>query len=321
MVFNSTGMETAHVPVLLAESVAALNCRAGGVYVDATVGSGGHAFKILDDFPHIKALIAIDWDAHAIQKARRRLERFSDKLHIIKNNFTALRSILLAERIEKVDGILIDLGVSSLQLEDPARGFSFKLEGPLDMRMDTTLPTTAFDLVNTSTVEELRHMFHTYGEERFASRIARTIIARRTQEPIADTVTLSNMVTASIPPRYRSTTIHPATRTFQALRIAVNGELDNLTRVIGEGIDLLAAGGRICIISFHSLEDRVVKQEFKKRARGYGEETAAPHPHLTHPPTIKIITKKPITPQPDELQHNLRARSAKLRVAEKIEPC
>ena len=311
-------METVHVPVLLAEAVASLNCQAHGIYVDATVGSGGHAFKILDDNPDIKTLIALDWDSNAIQQARRRLERFSEKLCIIQDNFISLRSILLRLSIHKVNGILIDLGVSSQQLEDPERGFSFKLKGPLDMRMDTTLPTTAFDVVNNCTVDELHYILHTYGEERWASRIARTIIARRTKEPIADTIALSTLVTSSIPPRYRSRTIHPATRTFQALRIAVNHELDNLKLMIGEGIDLLAAGGRISIIAFHSLEDRVVKQEFKRRASGYEQGAVFSPLHLMRPPTIKIITKKPITPQPEEIRHNLRARSAKLRVAEKI---
>lgn len=313
-------METVHVPVLLAESVSSLNCRARGIYVDATVGGGGHAFKILNDNPAIKALIAIDWDGNAIQLARRRLERFSGKLHIIQNNFVALRSILHSLNIPKVNGILMDLGVSSQQLEDPQRGFSFKLKGPLDMRMDTTTPATAYDVVNRCTADELQSILHTYGEERFASRIARTIIARRAKNPIADTLTLSTLVTSSIPPRCRSKAIHPATKTFQALRIAVNHELDNLRFMIGEAIDLLAPGGRICIISFHSLEDRVVKEEFKKRARGSGQG-AASSLHALQAPTIKIITAKPITPQQEEIRHNLRARSAKLRVAEKMEPC
>jgi 16S rRNA (cytosine1402-N4)-methyltransferase len=311
-------METIHVPVLLAEAVAYLNCRTDGIYVDATAGSGGHAFKILNDYPAIKKLIAIDWDSDAINRVRSRLEQFSEKVFIVQDNFAALRSIAGKLNIEKVNGILLDLGVSSQQLENPERGFSFKHKGPLDMRMSTALSTTAYDIVNTSSAAELKDIFHTYGEERWASRIARTIIARRKQEPVADTIALSNLVTSSIPPRFRSRTIHPATRTFQALRIAVNHELDSLRQGIADGIDLLAAGGRICIISFHSLEDRIVKQEFNKRARGHRHDDEVRSGTTSEMPAIRIITRKPVIAQPEELQHNPRARSAKLRVAEKL---
>lgn len=311
-------METVHVPVLLAEVVSHLNCRSDGIYVDATVGSGGHAFKMLHDHPAVKKLIAIDWDGDALKRARNRLTHFSDKLFFVQDNFVSLRSILRELNVEKVDGILLDLGISSQQLEDPERGFSFKHKGPLDMRMCAALPITAYDVVNQSSEAELKHIFRTYGEERWASRIARTIIARRKKEPVTDTAALSNLVTLSIPPRHRSRSIHPATRTFQALRIAVNHELDNLRQVVADGIDLLAAGGRLCIISFHSLEDRIVKQEFIRLSRGHvhGANSASGTP--SEAPAIKIITKKPITPQPEELQHNPRARSAKLRVAEKL---
>jgi len=311
-------METIHVPVLLAEAVAYLNCRTDGIYVDATAGSGGHAFKILNDYPAIKKLIAIDWDSDAINRVRSRLEQFSEKVFIVQDTFASLRSIAGTLNIEKVNGILLDLGVSSQQLENPERGFSFKHKGPLDMRMSTALSTTAYDIVNTSSAAELKDIFHTYGEERWASRIARTIIARRKQEPVADTIALSNLVTSSIPPRFRSRTIHPATRTFQALRIAVNHELDSLRQGIADGIDLLAAGGRICIISFHSLEDRIVKQEFNKRARGHRHDDEVRSGITSEMPAIRIITRKPVIAQPEELHHNPRARSAKLRVAEKL---
>ena len=311
-------METAHVPVLLVEAVSYLNCRPDGIYVDATVGSGGHAFKILNDYPAVKLLIAIDWDTDALERARRRLTHFSEKLFLVQDNFVSLRSIAGKLNIEKVDGILLDLGVSSQQLEDPGRGFSFKHQGPLDMRMSNALPITAYDLVNKSREADLKHIFHTYGEERWASRIARTIIARRKKAPVADTLTLSNLVTASIPPRYRSKTIHPATRTFQALRIAVNHELDNLRQVIAEGVDLLSAGGRLCIISFHSLEDRIVKQEFIRLSRGRAHGENALTGKAPEAPAIRIITRKPLSPQQDELHNNPRARSAKLRVAEKL---
>ncbi len=312
-------METPHVPVLLAEAVAFLNCRADGIYVDATAGSGGHAFKLLSDYPAIKQLIAIDWDSDAINRLRNRLQPFSQKVVIVQDNFASLRSVLEHRHIEKVDGILLDLGVSSDQLENPERGFSFQHKGPLDMRMSATLSTTAYDIINTSSAAELKDIFHTYGEERFASRIARTIIARRKQQPVADTADLSALVTRSIPPRFRSRTIHPATRTFQALRIAVNRELESLGKVLADGIDLLATGGRICIISFHSLEDRMVKQAFKQHTRGrYPNHESRCGSAPEEGPALQIITRKPVTAQPEELQHNPRARSAKLRVAEKL---
>jgi 16S rRNA (cytosine1402-N4)-methyltransferase len=311
-------MNTEHVPVLLKEAAAYLNCQADGIYVDATAGSGGHAFKILNDHPDIKQLIAIDWDSDAINRVRHRLSQFSEKVFIVQDNFASLRSIAGKLNIEKINGVLLDLGVSSQQLENPERGFSFKHKGPLDMRMSTALSTTAYDIVNTSSAAELKDIFHTYGEERWASRIARTIIARRTQEPIADTTTLSNLITSSIPPRFRSRSIHPATRTFQALRIAVNHELDSLRQVIADGIDLLAAGGRICIISFHSLEDRMVKLEFNARARSRGHDDEIRSGTAAETPVIRIITKKPVIAQTEELHHNPRARSAKLRVAEKL---
>jgi 16S rRNA (cytosine1402-N4)-methyltransferase len=311
-------METLHLPVLPVEAIAFLNCRADGIYVDATAGSGGHAFTILTDHPAIRQLIAIDWDSDAVNRLRVRLRQFSEKVFIVRDNFAALRSVLEKLSIEKVNGILLDLGVSSQQLENPERGFSFQLKGPLDMRMDTALSTTAYDIVNTFPAAELKEIIHTYGEERWASRIARTIIARRKQGPVADTATLRDLVIQSIPPRFRSRTIHPATRTFQALRIAVNHELDNLRRVLADGIDLLAPGGRICVISFHSLEDRIVKQAINRRARGRHLDEAGCDGGREEAPALRVITKKPITAQPEELRHNPRARSARLRVAEKL---
>ena len=312
-------METQHVPVLLAEATAFLNCRSDGIYVDATAGSGGHAFKILSEYPAIRQLIAIDWDGAAINRLRNRLEPFSEKVVIVRDNFASLRSVLKNLNIEKVDGILLDLGVSSHQLENPERGFSFQHKGPLDMRMSDTLSTSAYDIVNTCSAAELKDIIHTYGEERWASRIARTIIARRKLAPVADTAALSALITQSIPPRFRSRTIHPATRTFQALRIAVNRELENLGKVLADGIDLLAAGGRICVISFHSLEDRIVKQAFNQRTRGHHRDDESRSGSTAEEgPALHLITKKPVTAQPEELQHNPRARSAKLRVAEKL---
>ena len=311
-------MGITHIPVLLAEAVSYLHCKANGIYLDATVGSGGHASKILKDNPEIKALIALDRDEDAIKRARKRLEPFSQKTFIFQDNFINVRTILRKLNIKELDGILLDLGVSSWQLEDPQRGFSFRLEGPLDMRMDRNLLNTAFDLVNTLSVSQLKQILYNYGEERFAPRISRTLVAEREKEPISDTLKLSKLVTLSIPPSHRQRKIHPATKTFQALRIAVNNELYNLTTIIEEGIDLLAQKGRFCIISFHSLEDRITKNQFRKLAKEHSYDERGLPLRDIKPRKIKIITKKPITPQPEEIRENPRARSAKMRVAEKL---
>lgn len=311
-------MGITHVPVLLAEVASYLHCKANGIYLDATVGSGGHAFKILNDHPEIKALIAIDRDEDAIKRARKRLEPFSHKTFIVQDNFIHARAILQNLNVHEPDGILLDLGVSSWQLEDPKRGFSFRLEGPLDMRMDRNLTTTAFDLVNTLSASHLEHILYHYGEERFASRISKTLVREREKEPISDTLRLSQLVISSIPPSHRHRKIHPATKTFQALRIAVNNELDNLRTFIEEGIDLLARKGRFCIVSFHSLEDRIVKTQFRRFAKGHVSDERGLPIRTIEPGKIKIITKKPIIPQPEEIRENPRARSAKMRVAEKL---
>ena len=311
-------METQHVPVLLAEAIEHLNCKPNGIYLDATLGSGGHAYTILKDNPQIKWLIALDCDEDAIKQARSRLEPFSHKTFIFQANFITLRAILKQLAVKEVDGILIDLGVSSLQLENPNRGFSFRLKGPLDMRMDKRLSSTAFDLVNTYEASQLENLFRTYGEERWSARIARALVRERKKAPIADTVHLSSIVTTAIPPAHRPRKIHPATKTFQALRIVVNQELDNLTKVIEEGIDLLAHQGRLCIISFHSMEDRIVKHHFRKSTTRYIYPDGVRAPGRLQAGTLRIITKKPITPQPEEVSNNPRARSAKLRVAEKV---
>lgn len=309
-------MEITHIPVLLAEVVEYLNCQANAIYLDATLGSGGHAFEILKDNPEIKALIALDWDEEAIKQARKRLQPFSHKTFIFQENFINIRTILKKLGIKQLNGILLDLGVSSHQLEDHHRGFSFRLKGPLDMRMNRNLPTTAFDLVNTSSASQLEQILFNYGEERFASRIARAIVTERGKEPISDTLKLSQLVTSAIPLKHHPRKIHPATKTFQALRIAVNNELENLKRVIEEGIDLLAQKGRICIISFHSLEDRIVKHQFRKLSKGLSHSEGVPP--LKEMRQVKILTKKPITPPPEEVRKNPRARSAKLRVVEKL---
>lgn len=311
-------MAITHIPVLLAEVVEYLNCRANGIYLDATLGSGGHALKILKDSPEIKALIGLDWDEEAIKQARKRLQPFSHKTYIFQENFITIRTILKKLGVREVNGILLDLGVSSQQLEDHHRGFSFKLQGPLDMRMNRNLPTTAFDLVNTSSVSQLEHILLNYGEERFAPRIARAIVTKRKKDPLSDTLKLSKLITSAIPPKHRPRKIHPATKTFQALRIAVNNELENLKRVIEEGVDLLAQKGRLCIISFHSIEDRIVKHQFRNLSKGYTYSERDFYCKEIKPEKVKIITKKPITPKLSEIRENPRARSAKLRVVEKL---
>jgi len=311
-------METQHVPVLLAEAIEHLNCKPNGIYLDATLGSGGHAYRILKDNPQIKWLVALDCDGDAIERARSRLEPFAHKTFIFQANFITLRAVLKQLAVKELDGILIDLGVSSQQLENPNRGFSFRLKGPLDMRMDNRLSSTAFDLVNTCEASRLENLFRTYGEERWSARIARAIVRERKKAPIADTIHLRDIVTTAIPPAHRPRKIHPATKSFQALRIVVNQELDNLTKVIEEGIDLLAHQGRLCIISFHSMEDRIVKHLFRKSTTRYIYPDGVRAPGKLHAGTLRIITKKPITPQAEEISNNPRARSAKLRVAEKV---
>ena len=311
-------MKTQHVPVLLAEAVESLQCKVNGIYLDATLGSGGHALKILKDNPEIKGLIALDCDEDAIKRAESSLAHFSHKTFLFRDNFINIKKILKKVGVKAVDGILIDLGVSSQQLEDGNRGFSFNLKGPLDMRMDRSQAMTAFDIVNKVPAPQLEQILRDYGEERYAARITRTLVTERKKTSISDTLNLSRLITTSIPRSRRPRRIHPATKSFQALRIAVNHELDNLSTVIEEGINLLAPLGRFCIISFHSLEDRIIKHTLKKRAHKLTSTDDSLSNGISQPATLRIITKKPIVPQPEEMKTNPRARSAKLRVAEKI---
>lgn len=286
------------------EAVFYLNCRTGRIYIDATLGSGGHALRILKDNWFIGKLIGIDWDREAITIARERLKEYQEKTIIIQDNFANLREILKRVKIGGVDGILLDLGVSSQQLENAERGFSFMLEGPLDMRMDRSSGLTAFDLVNRSSLSDLEKIIRENGEERWAKRIARSIVFCRKKNRIRTTAELAQIITRAIPRGCLHKKIHPATRTFQALRIAVNDELSNLQRVLHDGIDLLNRGGRFCVISFHSLEDRIVKTAFRNWARGEAKAL--------------ILTPRPIAPGPEEIERNPRARSARLRVAERL---
>jgi 16S rRNA (cytosine1402-N4)-methyltransferase len=311
-------MDRAHVPVLEREVVAWMHCREGGVYVDATVGSGGHAAALLNSCPGIALLVGIDRDAQAAALARKNLAAFHDRAVITQGNFADIKQILSSMHVHDLDGILFDLGVSSMQLEDPLRGFSFKSQGPLDMRMDQDSALTAYALVNTSAVSELEHVLRTYGEERWARKIARTIVKRREQSPVTTTGELAQLVSDAIPSRHHPRTIDPATKTFQALRIAVNSELDNITRALDDAIGLLKKSGRLCVISFHSLEDRIIKQKMQLWEKSCICPPRLPRCMCGKIPVAAILTKKPLIPSADELAANPRSRSAKLRVAERV---
>jgi 16S rRNA (cytosine1402-N4)-methyltransferase len=291
-----------HFPVLVEEVIEFLNPHPHGIYVDCTLGGAGHALKILKRSSPTGRLIGIDRDEEAIEEARKRLEPYEARITIIHGNFSDLGEILRDLNIGEVDAILLDLGVSYHQLIDGERGFSFQLEGPLDMRMDRTQGEPASKLINTLSQGELEGILRRYGEGRWARRIANAIVRHRQKNPILTTTQLRDIIFSAVlkPPRR----IHPATKAFQAIRIAVNDELNNLGKVIRDGIPLVKSGGRLCIISFHSLEDRIVKQAFRQYEKP--------------PASITIITRKPISPSRGEISENPRARSAKLRVAERV---
>jgi 16S rRNA (cytosine1402-N4)-methyltransferase len=271
--------------------------------VDATAGTGGHSLAILKRIAPGGRLIAIDRDEESLNVARERLKKFSESCEFVYGNFIDLDKILARLGIEKVDGILFDLGISSYQLNNPERGFSFQNEGPLDMRLDRNSFISAYDLVNNINEDEISTLLWHFGEERWHNRIARYLVRERERHPIATTQELSNLVLRALPHKYRFYRIHPATRTFQAVRIAVNRELETLEGVLGKTLHLLRPRARICVISFHSLEDRIVKLSFRSFAANG---------------MIKIITPKPLVPQIKEIDENPSSRSAKLRVAERL---
>lgn len=290
-----------HIPVMVREVIYYLGCDSGKIYVDGTIGGGGHSLEILKNTVPDGQVIGIDWDPEAVELATNRLRDFKDRIHIFKDNFINLDTILRELHIQAVDGILLDLGLSSYQLES-GRGFSFMRDEPLDMRMSQA-GITANDLINTLPSKELEIILRQYGEERWSHRIAKHIEKERSLKPITTTKELSDIVKRARSFKHHPKRIHPATKTFQAIRIAVNNELLNLETFIGKGITLLKKGGRICIISYHSLEDRIVKRAYR-----IGKD----HERL------RIISSKPITPSSQEIDLNPRARSAKLRVAEKL---
>lgn len=297
-----------HTPVLVGEVVLSLRPQDRGVFVDATLGEGGHAEALLRATAPNGRLIGIDRDGEVLEIARQRLGAFGSRVAIVHGHTAELRNILDTLRIEQVDGVLLDLGVSSYQLEMAARGFSFMREGPLDMRMDRTAERTAATLVNTLEEWELVNVIMRYGEERWARRIARAISRARRRAPLQTTQDLAVIITQAIPPSVRPPHIHPATRTFQALRIAVNQELSRLEESLHVAIACLRQGGRLCVIAYHSLEDRIVKRTFQAYA----------HSPQSDAPRVRLLTRKPITCTLAERQMNPRARSAKLRVLERV---
>lgn len=307
-------MEYSHVPVLLHETIEILNIRPDGVYVDCTLGGGGHSEAILKRLEN-GFLLGIDQDQDALQAASQRLQAFGSKFKAIHANFRELKKALNNVGICQVDGVLFDLGVSSYQLDQGERGFSYMQDAPLDMRMDRTRSLTAKELVNNLPEEELARILWEYGEERWSKRIARFIVERRKDGPIETTGQLVEIIKAAIPSGARRTGHHPAKRTFQALRIAVNDELGALTQGLLDAVDVLKKDGRIAVITFHSLEDRIVKDTFRTLAKGCQCPPDFPVCACGQKPKVEILTKKPIVASLQELEENPRARSAKLRAA------
>ncbi len=290
--------------------------RTGGIYVDATLGGGGHAEAILERSQPGGRLIGIDRDDAAIAAASRRLARFGDAALLIRENFAAIGEVLAQLGLPRVDGILFDLGASSMQFADAARGFSFSEPGPLDMRMDRRQRRTAADLVNRLLQRELADLIWRHGQERWARRIARAILKAR---PLHTTTELAAVVGKGIPRRAWPRRIHPATRTFQALRIAVNDELVNLENAIPAAAEALREAGRLCVITFHSLEDHTVKHTFLRLSRGCTRTPGSSASTVQGAPHLRVLTRKPVTPSEEEVARNPRARSAKLRVVERLE--
>jgi len=304
-----------HVPVLLAECLEALDLQDGNIYVDATFGGGGHSSAILESGEDIK-LFALDQDPDSIKQSEVLKEKYPEQFVMIKENFANIRTGLALERIKKVDGILFDLGVSSHQINDPARGFSFRGDGKLNMRMDQDSQLTAADVVNTYSFEDLARIFREYGEEKEAARIARSIILEREKEEIETTLQLSNIIENCI---ISKKSIKARARIFQALRIYINKEMEVLETALNDSVKILNPGGRIAVISYHSLEDRIVKNIFKYEAKSCICPPEFPLCVCEKKATLKILSRKPIVPTTQEIENNSRARSAKLRVAQKRE--
>lgn len=311
-------MDFNHVTVMLKESVDNLVWDRDGIYVDGTLGGAGHSREILSRLSAKGRLIGIDRDTNALLFASEKLKDYKEQTLLIHSNFSEIKNKLQSNGIDKVDGVLLDLGVSSPQLDDAHRGFSYMQDAPLDMRMDVTSCVTAQDIINTYPENAIRDIIQKYGEERWASRIASFIIRERENSPITTTGQLVEIIKSAIPAAARREGPHPAKRTFQAIRIAVNRELEEVENVLPDIVDMLNPGGRVCVITFHSLEDRIVKDSFKKMADPCTCPLEFPVCVCKKVPLVRIITRKPIVPTSQELADNPRARSAKLRVAEKL---
>ena len=309
-------MEFHHVSVLLRESVDGLNIRPDGIYVDGTMGGGGHSTEIVKSIDTGK-LIGIDRDETALNVCRDRLSAFSDKIEFVNGNYFEIKDVLKELGIEKIDGAILDLGVSSYQLDTAERGFSYQHDAPLDMRMNVKDTFCAKDVVNTYSQEELADLIFRYGEDRWAKRIAEFIVAEREKEEILTTGRLVEVIKKAVPKGARQDGPHPAKRTFQAIRIEVNGELAGLEQAIRDFIDVLAPGGRLSVITFHSLEDRIVKTVYQEAAKGCTCPPELPVCVCGKKPQGKVITKKAISASDEELEENPRARSAHLRIFEK----
>jgi 16S rRNA (cytosine1402-N4)-methyltransferase len=310
-------MEFKHKSVLLEETIENLNIKPDGIYVDGTLGGGGHSYHIAEQLSSNGRLIGIDQDADAIAAATKRLEPFSDRVTIVRNNYCNFEQVLKELSIDKVDGIVLDLGVSSYQLDTAERGFTYKTDAPLDMRMDQRQQLTAKDIVNTYSEFDLYRIIRDYGEDRFAKNIARHIVSARQIKPIETTFELNEVIKAAIPMKVRAVGGHPAKKTFQAIRIELNHELDVLEDSIDTMIDHLNDKGRICIITFHSLEDRIVKTRFRNCENPCTCPPDFPVCVCGKKSKGKVITRKPIVPSEEELEENKRSKSSKLRVFER----
>lgn len=311
-------MNFEHTTVLLNETLENLNIRSNGIYMDGTLGGAGHSEEICKKLDNQGILIGVDQDKDALEASSNRLSNYSNRVELIHSNFSNINSILDNLNIKAIDGIILDLGVSSYQLDNKDRGFSYMADAELDMRMDRSNNLTAKEIVNTYSAEDLRNIIAEYGEEKWAKRIVEFIIQERNNREIQTTGQLVDIIKAAIPSSARRTGPHPAKRTFQALRIEVNNELGILESTIKTVAKRLNTGGRICIITFHSLEDRIIKRTFKELSLGCVCPPEFPVCMCDKKPLLKVISRKPIVPSKKELQHNPRSRSAKLRVAERI---
>ncbi len=309
-------MTEKHVSVLLKESISSLNLKENSIIVDCTLGYGGHSSNILERIRK-GFLFAFDQDSEAIRHSTNRLQQIGTNFTIIKSNFVHLQEELAKRNVHEVDGILFDLGVSSPQLDEKERGFSYHEDAKLDMRMDKDLPISAYDVVNNYSKEELTRIFQKYGEDRFASNIAKKIVEYRTTKKIETTLELVDIIKIAVPMKFRLDK-HPAKQIFQAIRIEVNHELDVLEPALDQALDLIKVGGRVAVITFHSLEDRLVKNKFKEKTAIDPKVKGLPNIPATYLPDFKLVNTKAIIPSPEELTSNPRARSAKLRVIERI---